>query len=78
LILLRPGAVDAILAENHPGENVLCGQIVQVLLQAGHTRLVIAVGEYGLVFEWEGTTSPGASVILSLKSKEISFLLTEN
>ncbi len=78
VVLLRPDAVDTMLSGDRPTENVLHGRVLQVLLSGGHTRVAVAVGEQVLVFEWEGPASPGAQVILSLKSKEMSFLLTKN
>lgn len=77
-VLLRPDAADGLLSGDHPTENVVSGRVQQVLLSGGHTRVAIAVGERELAFEWEGPPEAGAEVILGLKTKEISFLLTNN
>lgn len=78
LVLLRPGAVASIGTGTLGSENVLSGRVVDALLQGGHTRLVVAVGEHDLTFEWEGTAPTEESSILSLDPNKISLLLTKN
>jgi ABC-type Fe3+/spermidine/putrescine transport system ATPase subunit len=74
VVLLRPRAVEKISHEGALRENQVRGTIAQALLQAGHTRLVIAAREFHLTFEWEPHAQVGDAVTLDLRSDEISFL----
>jgi thiamine transport system ATP-binding protein len=78
LILLRPGALNDILTDTRATENVLRAQIIESLLQGGHPRLVVKVGETAMTFEWEGAAPEADNAILSFNPAGISFFLTEN
>ncbi len=75
-VLLRPRGVSAIARESKARENIVRGTIVEAVLRAGHTRLVLAAGDSQLAFEWEEPVQVGQPAVLILKSDEISFLRT--
>lgn len=73
-VLLRPRAIERITSASERGENVLRGQIVEVLLRQGHQRLTLASGAHTLTFEWDGPVTLNTPVVLELDPAKISLL----
>ncbi len=77
-VLIRPAALRALLPNGATETNSLRGEVVQALLRAGHTRIVVTDKGVPLTFEWEGPIEVGQEAVFALKPGEISFVSQDN
>jgi ABC-type Fe3+/spermidine/putrescine transport system ATPase subunit len=74
-LLLRPTAARARVAAAGNTKNILSGNVVEAQLRGGHTRLLLACGDWNLTLEWDDAEAViGQPVMFELDPQKLSML----
>jgi len=73
-VLLRPRAIESIVATSKRGENILRGRVTETQLRGGHQRIIVETRAGELTFEWDGQVHVGQDAVFELKQDKIALL----
>jgi len=73
-LLLRPKALERIVAESPRGENSLRGRVVETQFRAGHQQIIVETRAGKFAFEWDAAIELNQEYIFALDAQALQLV----